>query len=293
MKKILEAELISLAHRVLKLKNRSQTIQLQQETQKLYEQLTMLRFFEENEQRLNGEIQEEAFVDAVESHTIHADKEIPVQEEAMVEVEKTPEPVLEEVIAEEPIVQEEEEIEEEEHIEEEVAQTQEEEITSEKEEIKDEPVANPQSDVQYEDMFSADFQEPDFVKVEDIAPETVAATGLLFDAVETAPKEETSEDIKETSVPLATETVFKPKSINDKFNKGINIGLNDRIAFEKRLFNGSADDFNRVLSQLNTLDSYQEVHSFINDFVKPDYNNWDGLEEYETRFLEIVEKKFN
>lgn len=288
MKKILEAELISLAHRVLKLKNRSETIQLQQETQKLYEQLTMLRFFEENEQRLNGEIQEEAYIAAVESHTIHAEKETATKVETVVEVEKTQEPVLKEVIAEEPMVQAEEEIlENEELIEQEEVQTQEEEIIAKKEEIEEKPVVTPQEEVQYQDMFAADFEELDFVKVEDIAPETIAASGLLFDAVEVNPEQPKTETVAQPEAEKA------PKSINDKFNKGINIGLNDRIAFEKRLFNGSADDFNRVLSQLNSLESYQEVHSFINDFVKPDYNNWNGLEEYETRFLEIVEKKFN
>ena len=287
MKKILEAELISLAHRVLKLKNRSETIQLQQETQKLYEQLTMLRFFEENEQRLNGEIQQEAFIAAVESHTIHAEKESATKVETVVEVEKSPEPVLKEVIAEEPIVQvQEEELENEELIEQEEVQTQEE-VIAEKGEIEDNPVVTPQEEVQYQDMFAADFEDLDFVKVEDIAPETIAATGLLFDAVEVNPEQPKTETVAQPEAEKA------PKSINDKFNKGINIGLNDRIAFEKRLFNGSADDFNRVLSQLNSLESYQEVHSFINDFVKPDYNNWNGLEEYETRFLEIVEKKFN
>ena len=287
MKKILEAELISLAHRVLKLKNRSETIQLQQETQKLYEQLTMLRFFEENEQRLNGEIQEEAFIAAVESHTIHAEKENATTLETVVEVEKSLEPVLKEVIAEEPIVQAQEEVlENEELIEQEEVQTQEE-VIAEKEEIEENPVVTPQEEVQYQDMFAADFEELDFVKVEDIAPETIAASGLLFDAVEVNPEQPKTETVAQPEAEKA------PRSINDKFNKGINIGLNDRIAFEKRLFNGSADDFNRVLSQLNSLESYQEVHSFINDFVKPDYNNWNGLEEYETRFLEIVEKKFN
>ena len=286
MKKILEAELISLAHRVLKLKNRSETIQLQQETQKLYEQLTMLRFFEENEQRLNGEIQQEAFIAAVESHTIHAEKETATKVETVVEVEKSPEPVLKEVIAEEPILLEKEELENEELIEQEEVQTQEE-VIAEKGEIEDNPVVTPQEEVQYQDMFAADFEDLDFVKIEDIAPETIAATGLLFDAVEVNPEQPKTETVAQPEAEKAS------KSINDKFNKGIIIGLNDRIAFEKRLFNGSADDFNRVLSQLNSLESYQEVHSFINDFVKPDYNNWNGLEEYETRFLEIVEKKFN
>ena len=47
MKKKLEAELISIAHRILKLKNKSDLVQLQQEAQKLYEKLSVLRFLEE------------------------------------------------------------------------------------------------------------------------------------------------------------------------------------------------------------------------------------------------------
>ncbi len=48
MKKKLEADLISIAHRILKLKNKSELVQLHQETQKLYEKLSVLLFVEEN-----------------------------------------------------------------------------------------------------------------------------------------------------------------------------------------------------------------------------------------------------
>lgn len=48
MKKKLEAELISIAHRILKLKNRAELDQLQQETLKLYEKISVLRFVEDN-----------------------------------------------------------------------------------------------------------------------------------------------------------------------------------------------------------------------------------------------------
>ena len=41
------------------------------------------------------------------------------------------------------------------------------------------------------------------------------------------------------------------------------------------------------------MSSYQEVISFIEEFVKPDYNNWSDKNEYEERFLDIVEKRFN
>ena len=84
----------------------------------------------------------------------------------------------------------------------------------------------------------------------------------------------------------------KPKSLNDRLKKGIHIGVNDRHAFIKHLFEGSATDYNRVLSQLNTIKSKEEAFNFVANMVKPDYNNWEGKEEYETRFLAIVENKF-
>ena len=82
------------------------------------------------------------------------------------------------------------------------------------------------------------------------------------------------------------------KSINDAFANKISIGLNDRIAFEKNLFNGSSDDLNRVIAQLNTIESYEEAKDFIDDLVKPEFNNWNGKEDYENRFMQLVEKRF-
>jgi hypothetical protein len=69
------------------------------------------------------------------------------------------------------------------------------------------------------------------------------------------------------------------------------IGLNDRIVFVKNLFAGSQEDFNRVVSQLNTIKSGKEAKEFILKMVKPDYN-WSKHEELEIRFMEIIERKF-
>ncbi|MFC2147918.1 hypothetical protein ACFLR9_05055, partial [Bacteroidota bacterium] len=94
-----------------------------------------------------------------------------------------------------------------------------------------------------------------------------------------------SQEIKEVS---------KPKSLNDKLtNKEITVGLNDRLAFVKHLFNDSTEDFNRVISQLNTIDSHERSMAFIDNMVKPDYNQWAGKEEYETRFLALIERRFS
>ena len=89
------------------------------------------------------------------------------------------------------------------------------------------------------------------------------------------------------------ESLNKPNSLNDRLKKGLNIGLNDRIAFVKHLFNGSTEDFNRVVSQLNTSSSELEALEFLNNMVKPEYNNWLGKEAYEQRLLSFLDGKFS
>ena len=66
MKKRISAELISIAHRILKLKNHSETLQLQQEAKNLYDQLTILRFYEENFELVKNEIPEAVFEEMLE-----------------------------------------------------------------------------------------------------------------------------------------------------------------------------------------------------------------------------------
>ena len=84
----------------------------------------------------------------------------------------------------------------------------------------------------------------------------------------------------------------KVVSLNDVLSNSISISLNDRVAFVKHLFNESNEDYNRVLSQLNTFDTFADAKNFLNEMVIPEYNYWVGKEEYLERFLEIVEKKF-
>ena len=85
----------------------------------------------------------------------------------------------------------------------------------------------------------------------------------------------------------------RPKSLNDRFgNTDIKVDLNDRLAFVKHLFNESTEDFNRVISQLNTIDSEERSISFITNMVKPDYNNWEGKEGYEERFMALIQRRF-
>ena len=310
MKKKLEAELISIAHRVLKLKNRSETVQLHEETKKLYDQLTVLRFYEENiaiaEKEISREDLEQKLENPIVSKVVEKSEDKEELETVLqaldLNLDSEPEvDILEhkEIVGE--LVEE---------TEDEVKAEAEEEVIEEMLLVHEEDLKQPQS-VLFEDVFGGNFEEPDFVKVNDVPAEVEQVAQLTFEAVEESKPEEVSEDLfvakepkeevvaeikEEIVIEKVPEVVFeepKTMSLNDRLTKGINIGLNDRIAFEKKLFGGSSDDFNRVLSQLNTFNSYDEAQGFINDFVKPDYNNWDGKEEFENRFLEIVEKKFN
>lgn len=330
MKKKLEGELISIAHRVLKLKNRSETVLLQQEAKKLYEQLTVLRFYEENFESLKNDIPQEqleekleqmATIAAVETTDLEEkvaevaqpadeiqtqEKEAQQPEETQMEAIAPAETVKEEIVAEEIVPEKVDAVKEEvyasaEDINRIVAEMANkknvsEEVSSTAEKT-EEPKSNSSQQITFEDFLGSSYTEPEFVRVEDTPKEVEKAADLVFEKKEEPKKIEEPVEVKKenfsSSSPIKETQEIKTKSLNDRLTSGISFGLNDRIAFEKKLFGGSADDFNRVVSQLNTFDSFEEASSFIADFVKPDYKNWEGQEDYETRFLEIVEKKFN
>ena len=124
--------------------------------------------------------------------------------------------------------------------------------------------------------------EPETQQVDDLFEAVMAQPSVGKNDMETVTP--TQSDIQVSST--------KPTSLNDRLKKGITIGLNDRIAFVKHLFNGSTEDFNRVISQLNTSSSELEALEFLNNMVKPEYNNWIGKEEYEQRLLSFIEGRY-
>ncbi len=296
MKKRLEAELISIAHRILKLKNKSEVDQLYKETQKLYETLTVLKFYQDNFESVKEDVSEAALEEKLG------------QDNEVSEPNPKPEETAPEVIAEEiPEAKPEPETEttEEEinttvepEAEEEVAAATEEEVPAEEPLIEEKPSFQPifelepeeiqepaapevKSEEKLEDMIG-NYADPVFVKP--------GETSLFpSDANATEKTEQPAEEPKEAA-PKAEE----PKSIvnKDVSGKTIVVGLNDRIGFVQHLFNDSNEDFNRVISQLNTFDTFEEAKTFINEMVIPDYNYWVGEEDYIERFMAIVEKKF-
>ena len=90
----------------------------------------------------------------------------------------------------------------------------------------------------------------------------------------------------------ADEEVKPAQSLNDKFGKTAQIGLDDKLAFVQKLFFGSESEYNKVVKHIANLHSMQDAVVYIEQEVKPTYNYWKGKEEYEQRFLDLVLKRF-
>ena len=314
MKKKLEADLISIAHRILKLKNKEDLTQLHLETQKLYEKLSVLKFVEDNfsdvkptignsniQELVNTVLENEPEVDEVEAAV--APEEIEIQPELVEEIQdEVEEEMEEEDFSDDEEEEAEDEIEEEEL---EAEEETEEEVEFEPhfelfnvEEVEDKKSKTEAKQISFEDLLGSN-SEPVFERVFDPIQEEAEEESV--DNEETEDEEtvfnpsfemELSEDMEEEEVAIPNFEFETEKSSNESFAKTITFGLNDRIAFEKQLFAGSSEDLNRVVSQLSTFDTFEEAQNFIEDMVKPDYDNWEGKEEYVDRFMEIVEKKF-
>lgn len=317
MKKIIETDLVSIAHRILQLKDKSDVNSLLNETEKLYQKLVLLKFYEDNKFRLDPSITEDRLNEIADEskNTETSLVQESIQNKAE-EIHKEESIVIEELKEDsnhdEILIPEEEFVSEKVNEDEKVAEATEtvEEITT-----NDEPVFTPsieetQKTVQEIDEQIEEIEERD--PIED-AKEAVERATLEIDPVFSVSHEqlfvadhEIQEDIsvKEETEPVkenqhltmggnvSFHQVPLNKTINDAFNNTIVVGLNDRIAFEKNLFNGNSEDLNRVISQLNTLGSYEEAKDFIEDLVKPDFNNWKDKDEYEQRFMQLVEKRF-
>jgi len=249
MKKKLESELISLAHRVLKLTGKEDLAKMQKEVALLYQKITILKFFHE---QFNGEIPDDlatstSFFSSLEGYKQNKDS---VKREALKNGDNKEEPIMEPAI----------------------------------EKIKDIVAQMPQETSEVDDIVDQINKKGNDDGVADFA-ETLGQLPI-FEPLETASTKEEAEEELSLST---TEKV----SLDENLKTGeFNIGLNDRLAFVNHLFENNNEDYDRVLSQLTTMDSFEEISDFIENIIKPDYNNWKDKADYESRFLEIIEKKF-
>jgi hypothetical protein len=367
MKKKLEADLISIAHRILQLKNKSDVNQLYIETQKLYEKLAVLRFVNEHYgdaqptigyQKMEEEIQKFYDKDAhlpVDTVIEMTESNLPQDndaEKAIFETAATvenPLPVTEDELIDEHATKKTDDIQDTEtSVSEESVKDENENIAFEAD-IKEEPVdavntvkeavfeeeilgvqqideaatsleekdpelktafevsneaiekqqKNEAVQISFEDLLGGNYNDTQFVRVENVPAlpsETVFEVPQTEKTVETIVEKKDEEETHHELPPVikipAVPKTPKSVSLNDTFSKGIDIDLNDRIAFVKHLFGNSEEDYNRVLNQLITFDTFYETRNFIQEMVKPDYNNWKGKDDYAERFMDIIEKKF-
>lgn len=248
MKKKLESELISIAHRILKLKGREDVDRMHEEVTKLYEKLTVLKFaqenFEDDMPTIGNDSSFFGMLDVAFNNTVSDNIEIGNKTYVNVdevEDDSITEPLMEKI----------------------------------KDMVAQMPNESQQVDVMIEEAVTN--EKPSTIEFETISSDF--ADIPEFEPIEEAQKRE-EEQAK--------------KSLNDKLKgNGLQIGLNDKLAFIKHLFEGKNEDYDRVISQINTADSLAEARKLIYEMVKPDYNNWEGKEDYEERFIGIVESKFN
>jgi hypothetical protein len=280
MKKRLEAELISIAHRVLKLKSKSEVDQLHKETQKLYETLTILKFYGDGFETFKSEISAEVFEEKL-TENFEAE-ELTIAAPLFVSAEET-------IVEVEQIVIESEAIQETTDLEETLQEVIDEpifkpafELAIEEETTElplDEIVFDPKNEpkqISFEDFLGENYTDPIFIKPNEVS--VLKETDPIY-----------SETLEQEDV-VINETKVQP--LHETVSKSISVALNDRVGFVKYLFGESNEDYNRVLSQLNTFDTLEEAKNFVEDMVKPDYNNWQGNEDYAERFMEIVAQKF-
>lgn len=243
MKKKLEAELISIAHRILKLKGKEDVLKMHAEVVALHEKLSVLKFAQDNfEDDLPSLGNDSSFFGMLDSaFNNKVSDNIEVEDKIYVNLDEDEnEPITEPLM----------------------------------ETIKDMVAQMPQESLQADMLFEE-------------ATSNSKPVNKDFETL-TAGFEETP-----VFVPVSNLHTGSRKSLNDILkNGGLHVGLNDKIAFIKHLFNGESEDYDRVISQLNTLNSFEESKEFLQDLVKPDYNNWQGKEEFEERFMQIIENKF-
>jgi len=261
MKKTLKTELISLAHKILQLKDTTSYEALAADAQQLYEKLALLAYAEKLEKGISPTLRvteiEEQLNEAVTEHVETSDE----SKENPIEIDSSNEPPIE------------------------ISDTHRPDGTAYN---TDEPL-----------------HEPVIEKIKDMVAQMPAETAAVDELIETINPQDSYQknDILDIGGEFAQMPVFervetvlegdKPKNLNDKLKTGLKIGLNDRLAFIKHLFDGSDVDYNRVLSQLETFNSLDEAQRFIAQMVKPDYRNWEGKEVYEERFIQLLEHKFN
>lgn len=328
MKKVLEGELTSLAHSILKSKG-DNVHELKEKVGVLYEKLCVLSFAEKHFAGSQPNIGKAAFKSAFETDldeafaAIATPKDTPEDREE--KVASTEENSVSEKV-EEVIEDTQEEQTAQQDIQEETKQdTQEtepifvEKTEDEEAETNKTSASEPTNKTDHlaEEDFGVHFDElPDFEPAdreitstqkveqpdEEVEQTTSEAKNTTENTTENIAKNEELESEQKAEKETDNSTVEKPKkrtmdlfsqekkSLNDQLKTELKIGLNDRLAFTKNLFEGNVEAYNRVLGKMNELSNFNEAKNYLETHVIPNYN-WENHEATAQRFIEILEAK--
>lgn len=277
MKKVLENELISLAHRILKMRGKAEVEQLKQEAGELYEKLTLLDFADRHFDGLQPTLNKEKF-----KQTIAQEFQVERDHERYPDgTEYNPEAISE----------------------------------PNTEKIKDIVSQMPPETEEVDGLMNGSNNKPK----EETSKETQDIIGVSYDDLpdfEPADGQNKQQELPEEDESKKEKPVQQPeekstekdnhnlrkndsqannhkKSLNNRLVRDLKLGLNNKIAFTKHLFDGDQSALQETINSINKCKSYREAQHYINQKVKPRYNKWKGKEDYEERFLALVENKFS
>ncbi len=145
--------------------------------------------------------------------------------------------------------------------------------------------SNRQKETVDSENISRDFSEKQAEIKDSKTPSTVGQIYKNISNMEFVAKEK-----REMDQDIEKKVQSEQKSVVEKKMK---IGINDRIAFVKHLFDGDSDKYTEVVGRLNAFESYELALNYISYEVKPKYNYWKDKDEYEFRLIQLLELKFS
>ncbi len=293
MKKVLEDELMSLAHRILKLRNRAEIHELKEEAAVLYEKLSVLSFAEKHFDGVKPTIQKHDVEKSIKAdhYESHEESDYPdgteYNEEQIYEhnTEK-----IKDIVSQMPYESEQ------------VDKFFEEESQDKTEDPKDESTSKTEEGLE---DFGVHFDDlPDF----EPAPDTTEEPENKNEEEKKSEKPEAEDEAKKESKaseedkkdnepeqkPQRTMDLFSQgkKSLNDSLNKDLKIGLNDRLSFIKHLFKNDNLAYEEFIEHINQLDSFDKVKSYLDQQIQDKYSYWKDKEDTANRLLYLIQKKF-
>ena len=315
MKKVLEDELMSLAHRILKLKNRAEIHELKEQAAVLYEKLSVLSFAEKHFEGVRPTIRKYDVVKSIESEYTKAQNDLNYPDGTEYNEDQIYEhntEKIKDIVSQMPY--------ESGQVDELFDDTK----KPPEDKIEEKPNSKPQNDFQ---DFGVHFDDlPDFEPASSDSDENIEEEDSHHDEdknkdvknhKEENQKEKDSQENNESKSekdeidtsknndekdkksdekpkPQRTLDLFSQsrKSLNDSLNNTLKIGLNDRLSFVNQLFQGDTEAYENFIIHINTLQNLEEAKSFLNKQIQDKYSYWKDKEDIANRLLNLIEKKF-